>query len=65
MPTVQLTVPKNDLNRSEKTKFIEHLTDSVAQFYDEEKDEQIKEFVNVQIRETTEGGYAVGGEIIG
>lgn len=65
MPTIQLTVPKDDLRKSEKAKFIEHLTESVSQFYLEEKDEEIKEFINVQIRETAEGGYAIGGEVIG
>jgi 4-oxalocrotonate tautomerase family enzyme len=65
MPTLRLTVPPNDLDDEQKAAFIERVTDTVSQFYLEEKDEDIREFVNVRITETAETGYAVGGEIIG
>lgn len=65
MPTVQITVPKNDLSNPEKSELIEQLTNSVSRFYRDQKNEEIKDFVNVQINETTSGGYAVGGEVIG
>ncbi|NGP87784.1 hypothetical protein [Fodinibius halophilus] len=65
MPTLQLTVPKNDLTDNEKSQLINRLTETVGNFYEKEKDEQIQEFINVQIRETTKNGYAIGGDIIG
>lgn len=65
MPTLRLTVPPNDLDDEQKAAFIERVTDTVSQFYLDEKDEDVREFVNVRIAETAESGYAVGGEIIG
>lgn len=65
MPTLQVTVPQNDLNQYQKSQLIEQLTESISEFYLTEKDEQVKEFVNIRIHETTENGYAVGGNIIG
>ncbi|MFB6279370.1 MAG: 4-oxalocrotonate tautomerase family protein [Salinibacter sp.] len=65
MPTIRLTVPPGDLSDQQKEAFIERMTDTVSQFYREEKDEDIREFVNVRITETAETGYAVGGEVIG
>lgn len=65
MPTIRLTVPPDDLDDEQKAAFIEHVTDTVSQFYLDQKDEDIREFVNVRITETAETGYAVGGEIIG
>ena len=65
MPTLQLTVPKDDLDADEKAELIDRLTDTVSEFYQKEQDEDLREFVNVQITETAEEGYAVGGTIIG
>ena len=65
MPTIRLTVPPDDLSNEQKKAFIERVTDTVSQFYREEKDEDIREFVNVRITETAETGYAIGGEVIG
>ena len=65
MPTLKITVPKDDLSEEEKKKLIIHLTNSVSTFYQNEKGESVKEFVNVQITETASSGYAVGGEVIG
>lgn len=65
MPTIRLTIPPNDLTDQQKQAFIERTTDTVSEFYREEKNEDIREFVNVRITETAETGYAVGGEIIG
>ena len=65
MPTLQLTVPKDDLNADEKAELIDRLTDTVSEFYQKEQDEDIRDFVNVQITETADTGYAVGGTIIG
>ncbi|MFB6230561.1 MAG: 4-oxalocrotonate tautomerase family protein [Salinibacter sp.] len=65
MPTIRLTVPPGDLSDQQKEAFIERMTDTVSQFYREEKDEDVREFVNVRIAETAETGYAIGGEVIG
>jgi len=65
MPTIRLTVPPEDLSDEQKEAFIERITDTVSQFYREEKDEDVREFVNVRIAETAEIGYAIGGEVIG
>lgn len=65
MPTLRLTVPEDDLDAEQKDKLIARLTDTVSQFYQEAHGEDLREFVNVQILETAEGGYAVGGTVIG
>jgi 4-oxalocrotonate tautomerase family enzyme len=65
MPTIRLTVPPDDLSTEQKEAFIERMTDTVSQFYREEKDEDVRAFVNVRITETAESGYAVGGDVIG
>ena len=65
MPTLQLTVPEGDLDADEKAELIDRLTDTVSQFYRDAHDEDLRKFVNVQITETAEDGYAVGGTIIG
>lgn len=65
MPTIHVTIPKDDLNQNQKSQLIKQLTESISEFYITEKDEQVKEFVNIRIHETAESGYAVGGDIIG
>ena len=65
MPTLQLTVPNDDLDADEKAELIDRLTDTVSEFYRDAHDDDLREFVNVQITETAEEGYAVGGTIIG
>lgn len=65
MPTIQVTIPQDDLNQNQKSQLVKRLTESVSEFYITEKDEQVKEFVNIRIHETAENGYAIGGDIIG
>jgi 4-oxalocrotonate tautomerase family enzyme len=65
MPTLQVTIPKNDLNQEQKSQLIAKLTKSISEFYISEKDENVKKFVNVRIHETVKNGYGVGGNIIG
>ncbi|MDN3519487.1 tautomerase family protein [Aquisalimonas lutea] len=65
MPTVRVTVPQGDLTEDQKRDVVERLTETVGSYYQEEKEEDIRSFVMVQINETAPGGYAVGGEIIG
>lgn len=65
MPTIQVTIPQDDLNQDQKSQLIEQLTDSISKFYITEKNEEVQELVNIRIHETAENGYAVGGDIIG
>ncbi|PQJ36074.1 hypothetical protein BSZ35_17000 [Salinibacter sp. 10B] len=65
MPTVRVTIPQGDLSDEQTARFVERLTDAVQQFYLDETGEDLRDVVNVQIQETAENGYAVGGEIIG
>ncbi|MFA9462487.1 tautomerase family protein [Thiohalorhabdus methylotrophus] len=65
MPTVRLTVPQNDLSKADKEEMVERLTQTVSTFFQERKQEDVRNFVMVQISETAESGYALGGEIIG
>lgn len=65
MPTVQMTVPHGDLSNEHKSEMIERLTTTVSDLFWQRKGEDVRQFVVVHIRETAEGGYAVGGEIIG
>lgn len=66
MPTIRVTVPKDSWTREEKAKIVETLTDglnSVAQASPGKGD--IKPYINVHIEETAEGGYAMGGQVVG
>lgn len=65
MPTIRVTIPQDDLDEDQTSQFVERLTDTVSEFYVDEKGEDIRSFVNVQIHETAENGYAVGGDVIG
>lgn len=65
MPTLRVTVPRNDLEAGQRTKLAAHLTETVGQFFEEQGKGDIRPYVVVHISETAEQGYAVGGEIIG
>lgn len=65
MPTVQVTVPQDDLDQDQRQRLVGQLTETVGQFFQQEKQEDVRDFVVVHIRETAPGGYALGGEIIG
>lgn len=65
MPTVQMTVPQGDLTQEQKSEVVERLTETVSQFFQEYKEENVRDYVVVHIRETSPGGYALGGHIIG
>ncbi len=65
MPTLQMTVPEGDLSEGEKAEMIERLTTTVSDFFQERKEDNVRDFVMVHIRETAKGGYALGGTIIG
>ena len=65
MPTIKLTVPKGAWTKDEKAKIVERLTNTLNEVAQESGKGDIKQFIGVQIDETAEGGYAIGGQIFG
>lgn len=65
MPTIKLTVPKGTWNKEEKAKLVEQFTNTLNEVAQESGKGNIKQFIGVQIDETAEGGYAIGGQIFG
>ncbi|MEO1520962.1 MAG: tautomerase family protein [Cyanobacteria bacterium J06633_2] len=65
MPTITLTVPRNAWTKEEKAQIIERFTNALNEVAQASGKGDIKQFISVQIDETTEGGYAVGGQIFG
>lgn len=65
MPTVRVTVPHQDLSTAQRQRLVGRLTEEVGQFFESEGKGDLRRFVVVHLLETGEGGYGVGGEIIG
>ncbi|MEO0324292.1 MAG: tautomerase family protein [Myxococcota bacterium] len=65
MPTLRLAIPPNHWTKDEKQKLVEALTDALARTAEECGKGDIRKFVGVQIDETAEGGYAIGGTVFG
>ena len=65
MPTIRVTVPKNSWSRDEKADIVAKLTDSLASVGQSSGKGDIKQYINVHIEETAEGGYAMGGNVVG
>ncbi|MEL6342989.1 MAG: tautomerase family protein [Myxococcota bacterium] len=65
MPTVKLTVPPNAWTKEEKAQLVARLTAAVADTAKDTGKGDITQFVGVQIEETAEGGYAIGGKVFG
>lgn len=65
MPTLRVTVPRNDLESGQRARLATRLTETVGRFFEEEGKGDLRSYVVVHITETAEQGYAVGGEIIG
>ena len=65
MPTIKLTVPRNAWTKDEKAQIIERFTDALNEVAQASGKGDIKQFIGVQIEETAEGGYAIGGQIVG
>ena len=66
MPTIRVTVPKDSWTKEEKAEIVTKLTDGlndVAKASPGKGD--IEQFINVHIEETAEGGYAMGGQVVG
>ncbi|MEO1272767.1 MAG: hypothetical protein AAFX99_32160, partial [Myxococcota bacterium] len=65
MPTIRLAVPPKVWTRDAKKKIVERLTAALAEVAKEEGKGDITPYIGVQIDETAEGGYAIGGNVFG
>ena len=65
MPTIRVTVPKNSWSKDEKADIVAKLTDGLAAVGQTAGKGDIKQYINVHIEETAEGGYAMGGNVVG
>lgn len=65
MPTIKLTVPQGAWTKDEKAEIVTRLTDALNSVAVESKKGDIKPYINTHIHETSEGGYAMGGTVVG
>ena len=66
MPTIRVTVPKDSWTKEERAKIVTKLTEGLVAVAEESPGKgDIRQFVNVHIEETAEGGYAMGGQVVG
>ena len=65
MPTIRVTVPKAAWSTDEKAKIVAKLTDGLNTVASDSGKGDIKQYINVHIEETAEGGYAMGGQVVG
>ncbi|MDJ0753865.1 MAG: hypothetical protein QNJ45_10130 [Ardenticatenaceae bacterium] len=71
MPQIKVTLPKNSWSKEEKAVIVEKLTQAMAAAGQESGVaqrsgiEDMTQFINVFIEETSEGGYAIGGQVFG
>ncbi len=65
MPTIRVTVPKSAWSVEEKAKIVARLTDGLNDVAQAAGKGDIKPYINVHVEETSEGGYAMGGQVVG
>ena len=65
MPTIQVTVPRGAWSKDEKAQIAATLTDGLNEVARSSGKGDIGPYINVHIKETAEGGYAVGGTVVG
>ena len=65
MPTIRVMVPAGAWSKDEKGKIATELTEALNRVAQEAGKGDIKQYINAQIQETAEGGYAVGGNVLG
>ncbi|MEM7028614.1 MAG: hypothetical protein AAF629_03390 [Chloroflexota bacterium] len=65
MPTIKVTIPKEAWSTEEKGKIALRLTEALNAVAQEVGKGDIKQYINAHIEETAEGGYAVGGNVVG
>ena len=65
MPTIRVTVPKSAWSVEEKASIVSKLTDGLNAVAQTSGKGDIKQYINVHVEETSEGGYAMGGQVVG
>ena len=65
MPTIRVMVPAGAWSKEEKGKVATELTETLNRVAQEVGKGDIKQYINAQIEEAAEGGYAVGGNVLG
>ncbi|MEM0946215.1 MAG: hypothetical protein AAGK37_02325 [Pseudomonadota bacterium] len=64
MPVIRVTVPKGVWTMNEKEQIAQSLTDGIANVAEAAGKGDLKQFVTVHILEASEGGYAIGGNVV-
>ena len=64
MPTIRVTVPKAAWSKDEKAAIVQTLTAGLNEVARSTGKGDIKQYINVHIDETAEGGYALGGQVL-
>ena len=65
MPTIRVTVPQAAWSKDEKAQIVAKLTDGLNDVAADSGKGDITPYINVHIEETAEGGYAMGGQVVG
>ena len=65
MPTIRVTLPRGVWSKDDKAQIATKLTDGLNEVAQSSGKGDVKPYVNVHITETAEGGYAVGGTVVG
>ncbi len=65
MPTIRVTIPQSAWSKDEKALLVAKLTDGLNEVAGASGKGDIKQYINVHIDETAEGGYAMGGQVVG
>ncbi|MEM6647688.1 MAG: hypothetical protein AAF730_15695 [Bacteroidota bacterium] len=64
MPTIRVTLPANAWSKDDKAQIAQKLTTGLSEVAQSTGKGDIKQYVNVHITETAEGGYAMGGNVV-
>ncbi|MEM0948908.1 MAG: hypothetical protein AAGK37_16020 [Pseudomonadota bacterium] len=65
MPVIRVTLPQAAWSKEQKAEIAATLTDGLNGIAASSGKGDIKEFITVHILEASEGGYAMGGNVIG
>ena len=65
MPTIRVTLPAAAWSKDEKAQIAAKLTDGLNEVAQSSGKGDVKQYINVHITETAEGGYAMGGNVVG
>jgi len=58
-------IPAGAWSKEEKGQIATELTDTLNRVAQEAGKGDIRQYINAQIQETAEGGYAIGGNVVG